>query len=321
MATTRIPLTPVASAMQQSHQSDTMPQHQYTHSFALVNGAMTERDVSPEIDMSSEIDEPPEASDANPSLETTSANPASGVLPTAPEPETTIMKTASLSIDGDHLLHFTEFPEYIVRHMFDLIDKCWQILHHGTWPPDSHSLRFTCDYYQVALYGLPWVPWQTWGLFDSKKLIRRILEELYELGWNLVATANMGLGKDVLLFHYTEGARPTYQWATLAFLHRDMLMFLDFPPNIHRLMRSKMTQEGIRTVVSEDENKHQSMSFLTDSWQPWVPNSGPMAKKMLLRVFTVLQDEGWSVYASIKQENIGYNWAYNCTWHCRKLIS
>jgi hypothetical protein len=179
------------------------------------------------------------------------------------------------------------------------------------WPRGIVSERTYASSHEFKLSGLPW-QCHVGDSVTSRRLVTRVLEALYNLGWiiNVTAKVSHGLSDlDTLLFQYgTHSHRHPdlqgqiqYEWITVGFSTSDRLCLIDAPLD---LIKTVMQTLG-DSVESDLGYTYLGGYELKLNGTPWraTGEATMRTRQLALKVLEALRDHGWSVYASVDQKS------------------
>ncbi|KAI7787402.1 hypothetical protein LA080_016477 [Diaporthe eres] len=172
----------------------------------------------------------------------------------------------------------------------------------SVWPIQDVRAYGGAD--EIKFKGYPWQE-KVNGDDNARRLIRRMLEALYDMGWVLQAAVDVSkkeLDKDSLIFRYQNPPPPPCDWLSISFDWTDKMKIVDAPPG-----------DLTEAIVAEFRAKYRLKSHELESGrlklkfhgQPWQASGEETVKSrmLLLSLLGILERFGYSLYASIDQVN------------------
>ncbi|KAI1014949.1 hypothetical protein LB503_004081 [Fusarium chuoi] len=189
--------------------------------------------------------------------------------------------------DRIRLINFTESE---VSGIKEVVAERWSAgLSHVQ--PYGESMEF-------RLRGRPWLH-RSGGNDDSRRLMLRILEKLFDMGWVLQGAMEITLkseSKDSLIFRKQDPIPPPCDWICVSFDNSDKLKIVDSPPKDltdailqtfgHDVRRKEITPDRIKMHLAN---------------MPWNPSGTDTVKTriILLKLIETLERCGFTIYATI----------------------
>ncbi|KAL1874874.1 hypothetical protein Daus18300_003415 [Diaporthe australafricana] len=150
-------------------------------------------------------------------------------------------------------------------------------------------------------------PWRKNGDDKARRLVRRMLEALYDMGWVLQAAVDVSrkdLEKDSLVFRYQDPHPPRCDWLSISFDCADKMKIVDAPPGDLTEAIVAEFQANHRLKSHELENDRLKLKFHGRPWQAQGEECVG-TKMLLLSMLEILEQFGYSLYASINQVSYG----------------
>jgi hypothetical protein len=235
---------------------------------------------------------------------------------TAPATTTTIpfqTRFASLSLHMEDRLRFLRFPDPIITLCRSSILS--------TWPAGIQEERPYASSHEMKLNGYPWRGYGKEAA-EARRLMKRLLATLYAEGWVLCVNTDISktaTDKDTLLFCYQSPPPARQDWAAIAFSRIDRLRFIDFPsPSTSPLLSTLAARLGKEWIDKQVEYAPGVQEFKLNGY-PWQATGKDTmrVRELLMVLVETLEEEGWSVYASIDQKGSGE--AECDTWFCCRV--
>ncbi|KAF2472852.1 uncharacterized protein BDR25DRAFT_219429 [Lindgomyces ingoldianus] len=217
---------------------------------------------------------------------------------------------ASLSLHMEDRLRFLRFPP-------DVVNTCRQTIV-TTWKRGIQGERVYAGSYEFKTMGHPWRGAGDEAM-EARRLVCALLGTLHTMGWVLTLNTDVSKSvrdKDTLLFRHQIPAPAECEWGCVAFSKTDRIRFIDLPPEICGAVASKIDQSWVK----EQSIYMQGVYEIRLHGSPWYSNGTDTMKvrELLLVLLETLEEEGWTVYASIDQKNGTENTTETDTWHCSK---
>lgn len=221
---------------------------------------------------------------------------------------------ASLSLHMEDRLRFLRFPEPILSACRGTVLS--------TWPHGIQEERPYANSHEMKLKGYPWRG-SGKDAAQARRLMKGLLATLHANGWIMTLNTDVSkteTDKDTLLFRNQSPPPAPHEWCSIAFSRQSRLRFIDCPPSLYQSLPSR---------VGNGWFKGQS-EYAPGIWEfdihgsPWSASGKTtmQVRELLMVLVEMLEEEGWSVYASIDQKSTPAQGASETdTWHCCKLKS
>ncbi|KAK9245093.1 hypothetical protein V1506DRAFT_539163 [Lipomyces tetrasporus] len=220
---------------------------------------------------------------------------------------------ACLSMHMSDRIRLLRFPARDVAKIREIIRRGWLRGIQDTRVYDAAE--------EIKLYGNPWRA-SSWNdeKMDARRLVCQILCGLFDLGWVLQAAVDISkkeYDKDTLLFRYQQPPPPPCVWMSISFDRGDLLHLIDAPQDLSHLL--------VQAYGEKVQKHHYNGSVFEIKFRgyPWYANSREtvQARLIVLTLLECLEQRGFSLYASIDQDN-GPGGDSNCseadTWFCNR---
>ncbi|KAJ7635048.1 hypothetical protein FB45DRAFT_1142854 [Roridomyces roridus] len=227
---------------------------------------------------------------------------------------------ASLSMHMGDRLRLLNFPPEIIAIIRQTISTSWprglqsEMLYHG-----SHEFK---------LRGYPWRGHGEEGIL-SRRLMSRILSSLQTAGWLLTVVTDVSkklTDLDTLVFRHAPSDRPDtsagLEWLCVHFSMGDKLKLIDAPEDIKQAivgLSRRMQMLQLHKPYQGKGNAGNAYEIKMVGY-PWLATGGEtmLARQFVLALLGILEEHGWSIYASIDQKAQGEDSGDLDTWHCVK---
>jgi hypothetical protein len=168
-------------------------------------------------------------------------------------------------------------------------------------------------------------PWRGYGkeALDARRLMKGLLATLYAEGWVLSINTDISktpTDKDSLLFRYQSPAPAPREWGVVAFSRVDRLRVIDFcaSPSTDPLIAMLTERLGKEWIDKQSEYAPGVWEYKLNGY-PWQATGKDTmrVRELLMVLVECLEEEGWSVYASIDQKSV----EGECdTWFCSRAV-
>ncbi len=224
---------------------------------------------------------------------------------------------ASLSLHMSDRLRLVQFPPDDVSAVRDVL--------RGVWRDGIQAERPYSVSHEFKLRGRPWSGSGTGSYaVPAMVLMREVFARLYARGWVLTASTDISrkeYDKDTLIFRRQggDGVLPPASWMAVSFKQGDKIRLLGAPPDLVEAMAAMLAQMRLLQVQTVKPQQHEFKLY----GYPWSASGEATmhARLLILRMVEVLERHGWSLYASIDQNNgPGGDSSYSETdcWYCVK---
>lgn len=219
---------------------------------------------------------------------------------------------ASLSLHMDDRLRFLKFPEPV-------ISACRSAIL-SNWPKGISSERPYANSHEIKLGGYPWAGYGK-DAAQARRLVKGVLSTLHSWGWILTLNTDVSktaTDKDTLLFRYQSPPPARHEWCSIAFSRQSRLRFIDCPASLYATLPERIGSEWIK---EQSEYAPGIWEFELHGY-PWSPTGKTtmQVRELLMSLMEMLEEEGWSVYASIDQKSgAGQGTSETDTWYCCRL--
>ncbi|KAI3391374.1 hypothetical protein diail_7460 [Diaporthe ilicicola] len=218
---------------------------------------------------------------------TTSAGPSTG----APSFQTRFACVTLNRSDRMRLINFSAHEASALRGVLGSV-----------WPIQDVRTYGGADEFKFK--GFPWKETNN-GDDNARRLVRRMLEALYAMGWVLQAAVDVSrkeLDKDSLLFRYQNQPPPPCDWLSISFDWTDKMKIVDAPPGDLTEAIVAEFRANYRLKSHELEGGRLKLKFHGQPWQAQGEDT-VRSRMMLLSLLGILERFGYSLYASIDQVN------------------
>ncbi|CAN9371631.1 unnamed protein product [Alternaria alternata] len=216
---------------------------------------------------------------------------------------------ASLSLHKEDRLRFLRFPEPIISSCRATVLR--------TWPQGIDEERRYANSQEIKLNGYPWRGHGKEGV-HARRLMNGLLATLHASGWLLTLNTDISksaVDKDTLLFRYQSPPPLPHEWCVVSFSRQDRLRFMDAPASLYSSLPSRV---GANWISASEQHSPGIWEFKLKGY-PWQASGEETmrVRELLIALVEMLEEEGWSVYASIDQKSSGGQGVSETdTWHC-----
>jgi hypothetical protein len=253
-----------------------------------------------------------DSTDSNNNAHAFAPPPPAYTAPSSSQPTTSQSvqtRFASLSLHKEDRLRFLRFPSPI-------ISLC-RLTILSTWSVGISKEQPYANSHEMKLNGYPWRGHGKEGV-EARRLMNGVLATLHASGWLLTLNTDISksaLDKDTLLFRYQNPLPAPHEWCVVSFSRQDRLRFMDAPPSLYESFPSRVGAHWI----SESLLHSQGVWEYKLKGYPWQASGEETmrVRELLIALVEMLEEEGWSVYASIDQKSSGgQGYSETDTWHC-----
>ncbi|KAF2648587.1 hypothetical protein K491DRAFT_612495 [Lophiostoma macrostomum CBS 122681] len=215
---------------------------------------------------------------------------------------------ASMSMHMEDRIRFMQFP-------IEVFNICRQAVL-SIWKRGIQAQREYGSSKEIKLNGNPWRGSGDEAI-DARRLICALLGTLHSQGWVLTLSTDISKknwDKDTLIFrHQIPGPAPC-DWCCIGFSKQDRLKFIDVAPEVSNGVVSRLGQGRVQDHRAHSRGVYEVKLRGT----PWMASGTETmeARQLLLIMMGVLEEHGWTVYASVDQKNGGEKHTETDTWHC-----
>ncbi|KAK2932015.1 hypothetical protein FoTM2_006472 [Fusarium oxysporum f. sp. vasinfectum] len=172
------------------------------------------------------------------------------------------------------------------------------------WSPGLAHVQPYGESMEFRLRGRPWLH-RSGGNDDSRRLMLRILEKLFDMGWVLQGSMEITLkseSKDSLIFRKQDPIPPPCDWICISFDNSDKLKIVDSPPkDLTDAILQKFGRDVRRSEITSDRVKMHLANM------PWNPSGTDTVttRIILLKLIETLERCGFTIYATIGSKGGG----------------
>ncbi|KAJ2968741.1 hypothetical protein NQ176_g9032 [Zarea fungicola] len=225
----------------------------------------------------------------------------------------------SLSLHMSDRLRFVQFDKEDLLAVRAVIIRVWR---DGIQAERNYSVS-----YEFKLRGNPWSGSGT-GTYAVPALIlmREIFACLYSRGWIMTASTDISrkkFDKDTLIFRRQGGGPPPpASWMAISFKNGDKIRMLGAPDDLLDSMARMLTSMRLLQSRSAKDAAKGQYEFKVHGY-PWSASGEEtmQTRLLILKMVEVLEMHGWSLYASIDQNNGpsgDSSYSETDSWYCVK---
>ncbi|KAH8819135.1 hypothetical protein F5884DRAFT_3826 [Xylogone sp. PMI_703] len=218
---------------------------------------------------------------------------------------------ASISLHRSDRLRLLQFPQQDIDALRNVIKTSW---HRGIQAEQQYAMS-----HEFKLLGNPW--WgQTSDAIPARILMRSIFAYLYSVGWILHCSTDVSkkvCDKDTLLFRKQQSPPPPSEWISISFNHYDRLRLIGADPVLIAAFKTLLS--SIRPLQDEGwKDKARNAFEFKIKGYPWLATGEEtMSTRLLvLKMLETLEQHGWSLYASIDQNEASEDSSETDSWYC-----
>jgi hypothetical protein len=220
---------------------------------------------------------------------------------------------ATISLHGSDRLRLLQFPAHDVDAIRAIIQSAWK---QGIQKEQIYGSSK-----EFKLGGYPWQGYRSEGT-HARVLMREIFAYLFSVGWILHASVDVSksvFDKDTLVFRKQQSAPPPSEWIAISFNEGDKLRLIGADSALKASFGGMLNQMGL---LQREEWKEQGVN----AWQfklhgyPWRPTGEEtmQTRILVIRMLETLEREGWSLYASVDQNEGSEKSGETDSWYCVK---
>jgi hypothetical protein len=238
---------------------------------------------------------------------------------------------ASMSMHAADDLRFLSFPTPV-------IDAC-RATTQALWSGGIQREGMYANSYEFKLSGYPWSSMGS-SAMQARRLMAGLLGTLHGLGWVLTLNTDVSKSpgdKDTLLFRHQSPSPALCDWCSISFSRADRMRLIDVSPEVCQTLCARLGQEWVNRV-GEYAPGIQEIKF---HGYPWSASGKETmrVRGLFLVMLATLEEEGWTVYASVDQSMAGGSdntsetdtvsfvvsssqdswWLTVLQWHCCRL--
>jgi hypothetical protein len=226
---------------------------------------------------------------------------------------------ASISLHKTDRIRLLQFPPEDIAAIRAIIKQNW-----GSGIQDE---RTYANSHEFKCIGNPWSG-QGADSIPARILMCGILAYLYSCGWILTASTDISksiLEKDTMIFRKQVVPPPPSEWMAISFNQGDRLRLIGAPTELIVEFQVLLKAMGLWQEGAWKDRTLNAWEFKLNGWPFKSSGSETMAPRLLLlRMLETLEMGGWSLYATIDQNNgrSGNNHAATGTdsWYCQRAV-
>ena len=218
----------------------------------------------------------------------------------------------SLSLHRTDRIRLIQFPQSDIAGLRELIIANYPF---GLSGEQKYGVS-----HEFKLNSRPWLG-QGSDAIPSRILMREILAHLYRSGWIIHCSTDCSkkaFDKDTLFFRKQPSPPPESEWISISFNMADRMRLIGADEVLIAATKQLLQSMGLLQDESWKDRKLQAKEFKIYG-TPWIANGEETmtTRLLLLRLLEVLENHGWSLYASIDQSQAGQgNASETDSWYC-----
>ena len=221
---------------------------------------------------------------------------------------------ASLSLHMTDKIRLLQFPSADIISIREIIQT--------KWPLGIQDERMYAKSHEFKLRGNPWNAHGSDGI-PARILMRSLLAHLYGKGWILTASTDVSRkqsDKDTLMFRkQVEPPLAKSMWMAISFSHSDRLRLMGAGDDLIMALRGMLKVMGLLQDESWKDRARDAYEFKLYGSPWWPTGESTMATRLLLlKMVEMLEKFGWSLYASVDQNNGHTEFSETDSWYCVK---
>jgi hypothetical protein len=154
---------------------------------------------------------------------------------------------------------------------------------------------------------------------SSRRLMCALLAALHGEGWVLMMSTDVSKSlwdTDTLIFRHQTPAPAKCEWFSVCFSSSNRLRFIDAPPSVYLPIVSSLNKWKIEVKCKESRVEGCYEVKLAGLGWGSVHAEQVKIKLALLDMLGVMEEEGWTVYASVDQKVGGEREGDTDSWYC-----
>ncbi|KAH8676481.1 hypothetical protein BGZ60DRAFT_258793 [Tricladium varicosporioides] len=219
---------------------------------------------------------------------------------------------ASLSLHQSDRIRLLQFPQSDIAAIKSIIQR--------SWPKGLQDERPYSVSYEFKLYGNPWRG-QGSDAIPARIIMREIFAFLFSQGWILHASTDVSkkeFDKDTMLFRKQATPPPPSEWISISFNQTDRLRLIGAPQDLIVDFKDLL---GQMRLLQREEWKDRNLNAYEFKiyGRPWTPSGEETmsTRLLLLKMLEVLENKGWSLYASVDQNtSVQEHTSETDSWYC-----
>jgi predicted RNA-binding protein YlqC (UPF0109 family) len=220
---------------------------------------------------------------------------------------------ATLSLHMADRIRLLQFPASDIDAIRNVIRAKWR---KGIQADRKYAMS-----HEFKLHGNPW-----WGQgsdsIPARIVMREIFAYLYSAGWILHASTDLSKkerDKDTLVFRKQQHPPPQSEWISISFNQSDRLRLIGADGELIAAFRTML--KGMQKLQNEGWKDQ-----ILNTWEfkirgtPWWASGEEtmVTRMMILNMLETLERYGWSLYASIDQNQAGEDSSETDSWFCTR---
>ncbi|CAH0043707.1 unnamed protein product [Clonostachys solani] len=208
--------------------------------------------------------------------------------------ETLSTRFACITLNQHDRIRLINFPADTVKSFKGFLKSAW--------PKGIQEVR---DYGQAREFKLNGNPWYrgadgSLGPDDTSRLVKKMLEALYNMGWVFQSAVDLRKQGNVITFRRQNPPPPKSEWIHISFDSHDRLTFLE-PPS--QEIRDALLKAFDSAVSKHELTKdHFEIKFQGFPWSPSGEDTVNTPVK-LLQLLETMERFGFSLYSSLMTKN------------------
>jgi hypothetical protein len=226
---------------------------------------------------------------------------------------------ASISLHKTDRIRLLQFPPDDTAAIRDIIKQ--------NWPSGIQEERTYANSHEFKCLGNPWSG-QGADAIPARVLMRSILAHLFAAGWILTASTDVSKSvpeKDTMIFRKQAVPPPASEWMAVSFNQGDRLRLIGAPVELIASFQALLKGMGLWQEGVWKDRALNAFEFKINGW-PWRPQGEETmtTRLLLLRMLETLEVGGWSLYATVDQNNGHHNKSSSSTgtdsWYCLRAV-
>lgn len=244
---------------------------------------------------------------------------------------------ACLSLHSSNCIHFSRFPPALYTLLRTIVSDIWT--------RGIHTEKISTSLLEIQLKGNPWginkydpdshslTSIRSAFARDTEKdeilaqrLICSLLRALHKDGWMLMQSTNISQvpwDADTLLFRHQIPTPMPHQWFSVVFLNKTF-RFVDAPRTLCLRVLEGLSAQNLEMKFKDNEKVEDcyevkytgTMRKGSAYFDPVVNTGAHKMRMMFMFLLECIEENGWTLYASVEQSTRVDEHAMLDTWYC-----
>ncbi|RFU27359.1 hypothetical protein B7463_g8987, partial [Scytalidium lignicola] len=218
---------------------------------------------------------------------------------------------ASISLHRSDCLRLLQFPQEDIAGLRNVIKTSW---YRGIQAEQMYAMS-----HEFKLSGNPWSG-QGRDSIPARIMMRSVFAYLYSVGWILHGSTDVSqkqFDKDTLLFRKQQSPPPPADWISISFSELDRLRLIGADATLIAAFKTMLTSMNLFQDEAWKDKAKNAFEFKIRGF-PWLATGEETMRTRLLvlKMLETLEENGWSLYASIDQNEGSDSSSEADSWFC-----